>query len=251
MSAVWSFGFAIGALRVLTENGILHTAGLKGENGSPWGVEAVRDLPAVPVSHLLASQSAWPKSLQCCGCCLPGRVPGGQRGSANWQRAATGLSVWEQPVGRGERELALRSGGRHLWEGRGAVVGHRVGKGSGGFSRGPGSREGSLPLCWLRGDVPSRASLTGKVICNYTKLCLQAFSGSPFTLTPDLLRTKTQEAKGKCCALSITRVSVASVFISLTLYLLCCLLCFLVKEFCSPQDNLHILPTGRAGKGLQ
>lgn len=154
-------------------------------------------------------------------------------------------------MGRGERELALRSGGRHLWEGRGAVVGHRVGKGSGGFSRGPGSREGSLPLCWLRGDVPSRASLTGKVICNYTKLCLQAFSGSPFTLTPDLLRTKTQEAKGKCYALSITRVSVASVFISLTLYLLCCLLCFLVKEFCSPQDNLHILPTGRTGKGLQ
>lgn len=94
-------------------------------------------------------------------------------------------------------------------------------------------------------------SLTRKVICNYTKLCLQPFSGSPFTLTPDLLCTKTQEAKGKYYALSITQVSVASVFISLTLYFLCCMLCFLVKEFCSSQDNLHILPTGGAGKGLQ
>lgn len=170
------------------------------------------------------------------------------------------------PTGR-ERQLGYRCGSNQWGEERGSWhcapggdipvkggvqrkgtewVKARVGSAG---ARAPG--EALCPSAGCGGDVPSRASLTGKVICNYTKLCLQAFSGSPFTLTPDLLRTKTQEAKGKCYALSITRVSVASVFISLTLYLLCCLLCFLVKEFCSPQDNLHILPTGRAGKGLQ
>lgn len=49
----------------------------------------------------------------------------------------------------------------------------------------------------------------------------------------------------------VTRVSVASVSISLTLHHLCFFLRFLIKEFYSPQDNLHILPTGGAGKGLQ
>lgn len=103
----------------------------------------------------------------------------------------------------------------------------------------------------LGGDASSRRSPKGKMICNCPESCLLAFSGSPFTLAPDLLCLETQEAVGgKAMHYQVAQVSAASVSISLTLRLLC-FLCFLIKEFCSLQDNLHILPTGGAGKGLQ
>uniref|UniRef100_G1NJ43 Visual system homeobox 2 n=1 Tax=Meleagris gallopavo TaxID=9103 RepID=G1NJ43_MELGA len=125
-----------------------------------------------------------------------------------------------------ERELAL-----HIWStnpGKGRVQRKstewvKAWEGSVGAQA---PRKALCPSAGYWGDVPSRVSLTGKVICNYIKLCLQPFSSSPFTLTPDLLCTKTQEARGKYYALSITQVSVASVFISLTLYLLCCVTIF-------------------------
>jgi len=109
--------------------------------------------------------------------------------------------------------------------------------------------------CWLlRRDRLQRAVPEREVICNCLKCCLLAFSGSPFTLAPDLLCTETQEmggGGGTMCR-HVTQVSVASVSISLTLHHLCCFFFrFLIKEFYSPQDNLHILPTGGAGKGLQ
>lgn len=127
-----------------------------------------------------------------------------------------------------------------------------------GHPQGPkgGSRAGlggQLPSRVLTagGDASSRRSPKGKVICNCPKHCLLAFSGSPFTLAPDLLCSETQEVVGgKAMHYQVAQVSAASVSISLTLHLLC-FLCFLIKEFYSLQDNLHILPTGGAGKGLQ